>query len=234
MSVDALKAVAEWNEHLIDAVEEDGRLVRHRRSTQDQVAARVVASVAPQLESAEMERVRHKPTESLDAYDHYLQALAAINRSQIGEARRCLTAALERQPDYAKAKALGSLGHYGQAEALATEVIQQARDARVGPLEALGLFTRGGQRERTGDDEGSEADLRQAVALAKRSGDPGTRALALTTLIYVVAKDPRRYEPRMRCSTMRPQSVEPFGQVSSGSCRPALPPIFDMSELPPI
>ena len=98
----------------------------------------------------------------------------------------------------AKAKALGSLGHYGQAEALATEVIQQARDARVGPLEALGLFTRGGQRERTGDDEGSEADLRQAVALAERSGDPGTRALALTTLIYVVAKDPRRYEEAIR------------------------------------
>ncbi|MEM7159715.1 MAG: serine/threonine-protein kinase [Myxococcota bacterium] len=98
----------------------------------------------------------------------------------------------------AKAKALGSLGHYAQAEALATDVIEQARQARVAPLEALGLFTRGGQRERTGDEEGSESDLRQAVALAERSGDPGTRALALTTLIYVVAKDPRRYEEAIR------------------------------------
>ena len=32
-----------------------------------------------------------------------LRALAAISRSRIGEARRCLAAALERQPDYAKA-----------------------------------------------------------------------------------------------------------------------------------
>ncbi len=45
---------------------------------QDRVAASVVAAIAPKLEQAEIERARHKPTESLDAYDHYLRGLATI------------------------------------------------------------------------------------------------------------------------------------------------------------
>ncbi|BBA34897.1 CadC family transcriptional regulator [Methylocaldum marinum] len=38
---------------------------------QDQITASVVGSIAPQLERAEIERARLKPTESLDAYDFY-------------------------------------------------------------------------------------------------------------------------------------------------------------------
>jgi hypothetical protein len=36
---------------------------------QDKVTAGVVGPIAPRLESAEIERARRKPTESLDAYD---------------------------------------------------------------------------------------------------------------------------------------------------------------------
>src|SRR5262249_33554735 len=36
---------------------------------QDQVTARVVGAIAPKLDEAEIERIRSKPTESLDAYD---------------------------------------------------------------------------------------------------------------------------------------------------------------------
>jgi TolB-like protein/tetratricopeptide (TPR) repeat protein len=43
---------------------------------QDQVTASVVGSIAPRLEKAEIERARHKQTESLDAYEHYLHGLA--------------------------------------------------------------------------------------------------------------------------------------------------------------
>src|SRR2546426_5458663 len=36
---------------------------------QDQVTASVVGAIAPKLQQAEIARARHKPTESLDAYD---------------------------------------------------------------------------------------------------------------------------------------------------------------------
>ena len=40
---------------------------------QDQVTARVIGAIAPEIEKAEIERARRKPTASLDAYDYYLR-----------------------------------------------------------------------------------------------------------------------------------------------------------------
>jgi hypothetical protein len=48
---------------------------------QDQVTASVVGAIAPKLEWAEMERAKHKPTGSLDAYDYYLRGLASYHRA---------------------------------------------------------------------------------------------------------------------------------------------------------
>jgi TolB-like protein/class 3 adenylate cyclase len=45
---------------------------------QDQVASSVIGAIAPRLEQAEIERARHKPTESLDAYDYFLRGMAAF------------------------------------------------------------------------------------------------------------------------------------------------------------
>jgi TolB-like protein len=47
---------------------------------QDMVTSQVVSAIAPKLEQAEIERSRRKPTESLDAYDHYLRGQAEVNR----------------------------------------------------------------------------------------------------------------------------------------------------------
>jgi TolB-like protein/DNA-binding SARP family transcriptional activator len=47
---------------------------------QDQVAASVVGAIAPRLDEAEIERAKRKPTENLDAYDHYLRGLAVAHR----------------------------------------------------------------------------------------------------------------------------------------------------------
>src|SRR6185437_1158876 len=47
---------------------------------QDQVAASVVCAIAPQLQQAEIERAKRKPTESLDAYDYYLRGMANLHR----------------------------------------------------------------------------------------------------------------------------------------------------------
>jgi adenylate cyclase len=47
---------------------------------QDQVASSVVGAIEPKLRRSEIERVTQKPTESLDAYDLYLRALAEFNK----------------------------------------------------------------------------------------------------------------------------------------------------------
>ena len=70
---------------------------------QDRVTASVVGIIEPKLRHAEMERARRKSTESLDAYDLYLRALAQITASYESnlEALRLLRRAIEIDPRYA-------------------------------------------------------------------------------------------------------------------------------------
>jgi len=44
------------------------------------VTTRVVGAIAPKLEQVEIERAKRKPTESLDAYDHYLRGMASLHQ----------------------------------------------------------------------------------------------------------------------------------------------------------
>ncbi len=73
---------------------------------QDQVAASVVGAIAPQLERAEIERAKRKPTESLDAYDYYLRGMTNFHqgtRDAIDEALPLFYKAIELDPDFASA-----------------------------------------------------------------------------------------------------------------------------------
>jgi len=73
---------------------------------QDQVTASVVGAIAPKLEQAEMERAKRKPTESLDAYDHYLRGLAAVHqwsREGNNAALSHFKRAIELDPNFASA-----------------------------------------------------------------------------------------------------------------------------------
>src|SRR3954471_19247512 len=47
---------------------------------QDQITASVVGAIAPQLERAEIERAKRKPTGSLGAYDYYLRGRTHLNQ----------------------------------------------------------------------------------------------------------------------------------------------------------
>jgi len=81
---------------------------------QDKVTTSVTAAISPQLEKAEIARVKRKPTANLDAYDIYLRGLAAFhqwNREATEEALRDFYRAIELGPDLAAAYALAAMAH---------------------------------------------------------------------------------------------------------------------------
>ena len=78
---------------------------------QDQVTASVVGAIMPQLEKAEIERSRRKPTESLEAYDYYLHGLASVNersREASDETLRLFYKAIALDPGFGLAYALAA------------------------------------------------------------------------------------------------------------------------------
>ncbi len=78
---------------------------------QDQVTASVVGAIAPQLERAEIERAKRKPTENLNAYDYYLRGTASLNlgtREAIDEALSLFEKAIRLDPDFASAHAVAA------------------------------------------------------------------------------------------------------------------------------
>jgi TolB-like protein len=78
---------------------------------QDQVTASVIGAIGPKLEQAEIERSRHKPTESLDAYDHFLRGMAGIHKwSREGneEALTHFYRAIELDQNYAVAHGMAA------------------------------------------------------------------------------------------------------------------------------
>jgi TolB-like protein/class 3 adenylate cyclase len=106
---------------------------------QDQVTERVVGAIAPAVETAEIERAKYKPTESLDAYAIYLRGLARFcqygNRLATADALCLFNRAIELDPDFALAYSHAS--HcYAQAKTnswssgTANEIAEASRLAR--------------------------------------------------------------------------------------------------------
>jgi hypothetical protein len=69
------------------------------------VTESIVGAIAPAVEKAEIERAKRKPTESLDAYDHYLRGIASAyrlgDRQANEEALRLFRRAVELDPGFA-------------------------------------------------------------------------------------------------------------------------------------
>lgn len=81
---------------------------------QDQITESVVGAIAPQLERAEIERARHKPTESLDAYDYYLRGMVRLHqgtKDSIDQALPLFHKAMEIDPDFSSAYAMAAWCH---------------------------------------------------------------------------------------------------------------------------
>ena len=81
---------------------------------QDEITLSVVGAIEPSLRSAEVERVKRKRPENLDAYDLVLRALPlayAAMPDEADKALRLLERALSLEPDYAMAHAMAAWCH---------------------------------------------------------------------------------------------------------------------------
>src|SRR5216684_4626577 len=106
---------------------------------QDQVTMSVIGAIAPHLERAEIARAQRKPTESLQAYDYYLRALASFYRFSTREANieafRLAETACHLDPDFAAPFALAAdclvqRWGFGWSSGGAEEVAEALRLAR--------------------------------------------------------------------------------------------------------
>jgi TolB-like protein/class 3 adenylate cyclase len=122
---------------------------------QDQVTASVVGAIAPKLEQAEIERSRRKPTENLDAYDHYLRGLAGVHqwtKEGTQEALSNFYRAIELDPNFAVAYGMAARtyalrkggGWASDREAEITETARLAsKAAELGKDDAIALGAAG-------------------------------------------------------------------------------------------
>jgi adenylate cyclase len=119
---------------------------------QDRLTTTVVGLVAPQIEEAEIERSRQKPTESLYSYDFYLRGLAQHYKRAWVEARELFKKAFQLDPEFAAAYAMAAQTYHGQhaggGQALPAEMLAEAlrfanTAARIGSEDAFVLARAG-------------------------------------------------------------------------------------------
>src|SRR5262252_4202125 len=97
--IDAATGAHLWADRFDGALEDIFEL-------QDRVTMSVVGVIAPQLERAEIERARRKPTESLEAYDYYLRGFSSFHQGSkkaTAEALELFNKAIELDPTFASA-----------------------------------------------------------------------------------------------------------------------------------
>jgi adenylate cyclase len=174
---------------------------------QDQMASSVVGAIEPRLRLSEIERATRKPTESLDAYDLYLRALAQSQKftdEGMREAIVFLERALAIDPSYAPAAAMIGRCRY----------FQFCQD-----WESL-----------------SDATIAEGVHLARRAmevgkDDPETLSMAALTLSIFAGDHATATKAARRALALNPNSVHAWmisGWNSAFLNRPA--PAIDALE----
>jgi TolB-like protein/class 3 adenylate cyclase/Tfp pilus assembly protein PilF len=187
---------------------------------QDRVTGSVIGAILPQLERAEIERAQRKPTESLQAYDYYLRALAAsyrYTREANLEIIELTRAASAIDPQFALPYALASYSFtqrkaFGWATELAQEVSETRRlarqaieldkdDARVLTLAGFGLAYVVGEVEEAAVLLARAVDLDPNLVLARAwmgwinlyLGELDSAIEQLQVAMRVSPRDPRSY-----------------------------------------
>lgn len=147
---------------------------------QDDIAISVVGALAPSLRRAEINRVKRKRPESLDAYDLVLRAQPDVDSGmpeQVTRALELLERALVLEPDYALAHGNAAMCHHclflraGLQEVNRLESIRYARSAVIyGQDDALALTLAGFSLGMDGHDRAAALTaLEAALAISPSS-----------------------------------------------------------------
>lgn len=147
---------------------------------QDEIALAVVGTIEPSLRVAEIERVKRKRPENLDAYDLVLQSQADVFSGmpqQVAKALVLLDRAISMEPAYALAHAYAAMCHHclflraGLSEASRSASIRHARAAiTLGQDDALALTFAGFSIGMDGHDHATAfAAVEAALALSPSS-----------------------------------------------------------------
>jgi TolB-like protein/tetratricopeptide (TPR) repeat protein len=147
---------------------------------QDDVALSVVGAIAPSVRRAEIDRVKRKRPDSLDAYDLVLRAQPDVDSgmpAQVTKALALLERALALEPDYALAHGNAAMCHHclflraGFQEVNRTASIQHARAAILhGADDAHALTLAGFSIGMDGHDRGAAfTALEAALAISPSS-----------------------------------------------------------------
>jgi len=122
---------------------------------QDRITQSVVGAIAQELERAEIERAKRKPTESLDAYDYFLRGMASFHTGRpetVSQAIEHFRKAIALDPSYASAHGMAAWSLFwrrlnGWSTDPAQDSLEGRRLARsaidLGKQDAVAL-TRGG------------------------------------------------------------------------------------------
>ena len=169
--IDASTGAHLWADHFDGVLEDVFDL-------QDRVTSSVVGAIAPKLEQAETERAMRKPTESLDAYDCFLRAMAhhhLFTRDSLLEARRLFRRVTDLDPAYASAYGFGTWsitvsltnGWLADPEREVAEGVRLARRAvAIGMDDPVALlFGGGGLGDLAGETESGIVYVDRAIAL---------------------------------------------------------------------
>jgi TolB-like protein len=147
---------------------------------QDEIALSAVGAIAPSIRRAEIERVKRKRTDSLDAYDLVLQAQLDVDSGMPERVRRALVLlerAIELDPAYALAHGNAAMCHHclflraGLQEANRAASIRHARSALLhGQDDAAALTLAGFSIGMDGHDRGAAfTALDAALAISPSS-----------------------------------------------------------------
>ncbi len=146
--IDASTGVHMWAERFDSALEDIFDL-------QDQVTVKVVTAIVPEIERAEIDRAKRKPTESLDAYEYFLRGMASFyqgTRNAIDDALQLFQKAIALDPGFSSAHGMAAWCHvqrksYGWTKDRAQESAAIERLARLairlGKDDPIALYTGG-------------------------------------------------------------------------------------------
>jgi TolB-like protein/class 3 adenylate cyclase/tetratricopeptide (TPR) repeat protein len=208
-----------WADHFDGSLEDVFEL-------QDRVTSSVIGAIGPKIEQAEIERAKRKPTESLDAYDYFLRAMARCHlfaRNSLLEARQLFHRATELDASYAAPYGMAVWcvcicklnGWLADPEREITEGVRLARHAAaIGKDDPTALWPSGmGLAYLAGEVETGVAYADRAVVLNPNLAQAWGTSGWMRIYLGEPAEAIERFERAMRLSPLDPLASQTYSGI---------------------